>query len=214
MLDPETFLALFIQERVRALSPVRRRQSKRLHLVEQLTVTDEFGTWSYDHFRGLFDLELRPCSDEPFPDAWTLAENPSLRCRIIFSRTCSADEKMSTAISDRPRTDSLDQFVHDVCAKEDNQLAQKWVDCLGRNDIFTFSHLLNLKQTEWDHIKILSINAKKILKAAVDRERESAAEDRRRIFEQNTPDPSSPNVTSIVVCRLRFRLDLSFYLHS
>jgi hypothetical protein len=45
-----------------------------------------------------------------------------------------------------------------------------------------------LKQTEWDNIKRLPMNAKRILKAAVDRERESAADDRRRWFEESSPN--------------------------
>lgn len=212
-MDSETVLALFIREQVHTSSPIRGRQSVRFRLVEQLTVTDEFGTWPYDHFRGLFDLELRRCSNEPFPNSWTLADHAGLRCRVIFIGSGFADEKLGTTVADRPRTTSLDQFVLDVCDKEDNQPAEAWIKCLREEDIRTFSHLLNLKQTEWDNIKKLSMNAKRILKAAVDRERESVANDRRHVFEQSSPDQSVPSFTSRIPCHIRLSLNPSFYAH-
>jgi hypothetical protein len=62
--------------------------------------------------------------------------------------------------------------------------AEEWLKALYAEDIFSFPHLSNLKQNEWDNIRRLSMNAKRILKTAIDRERESVADDRRRFFEE------------------------------
>ncbi len=188
---------MFIQEQVRSLGTIRQRQSTRLRLVEPLTTTDEFGAWSYDHFRGLFEMELRSHLKKSFPTSWVLDKDARIHCQYVFSDTRQANETTGFLVRDRPRTSSLEQFVEDICAKEDNKQADKWLEALQAEDILSFTHLSNLKQTEWDNIKKLSMNAKRILKAAVDRERETAADDRRRWFEENSPNEDLPRSAGI-----------------
>jgi hypothetical protein len=180
-----SLLALFIYEQMHSIGTVRQSQSSRLHLVQPLVITDEFGTWSYDHFRGLFELELHPHGNESFQTCWVLGNDARIYCQFVFIGTQQANKMSTSLIRDRPRTNSLEQFVRDVCAKE-NMDADKWIGLLHEEYIFSFIHLSNLKQTEWDNIKRLPMNAKRILKAAVDRERESADDDRRRRFETNS----------------------------
>lgn len=190
-----SLLALFIYEQIYLLGNIREQQSTRLRLVEPITITDEFSTWSYDHFRDLFEIELRPHLEESFPSCWTLNNQTSIHCRFIRFGIRQNDEPNTSSIPDRPRTSTLEQFVYDVCAKDGNDKAKKWYDTLCIEDIRTFTHLSNLKQTEWDNIKKLSMNAKRILKAAVDRERENVADDRRRGFEESLPGEDLPKLT-------------------
>lgn len=197
LLDPGSLLALFILELVHSLGPIQQQQSTRLRLVEPLTITDEFGTWPYDHFRHLFEMELRSHLEKSFPPCWILDNNARIHCQFIPFGSRQNNETLTSLIPDRPRTSSLQQFVYDVCAKDGNTEVRKWCDILYREDIRTFTHLSNLKQTEWDKIKILSMNAKRILKAAVDRERESADDDRRRWLEETSPNENLPQSTGI-----------------
>ncbi|CAF3180976.1 unnamed protein product [Rotaria sp. Silwood2] len=192
LLHPGSLLALFIHEQMSLLGTIRQRSAERLRFAEPLSITDEFGTWSYDHFRGLFEIELRSHLQKSFPSCWVLANDARIHCQFVFSGTRQANEIASSFIFERPRTGSLELFVEDVCAKEDNMKAKQWLEALCAEDIFSFPHLSNLKQTEWDNIKRLSMNAKRILKAAVDRERENAADDRRRSFEESSPDGELP----------------------
>ncbi|CAF3790646.1 unnamed protein product [Rotaria sp. Silwood1] len=178
-----------------SLGTIRQRSVERLRLVETLTITDELGTWSYDHFRGLFDIELRSHLQKSFPSCWVLANDARIHCQFAFSGTRQASEIATSLIFERPRTSSLEQFVEDVYAKEDNMKAKQWLEALHAEDILSFPHLSNLKQTEWDNIKKLSMNAKRILKTAVDRERESAADDRRRSFEESSSNEEAPRLT-------------------
>jgi hypothetical protein len=131
------------------------------------------------------------------PTCWLLAKDARIHCQFAFSGTRQANETTTPLIFDRPRTTSLEQFVHDVCAKEDNMQGEKWFEALCAEDILSFTHLSNLKQTEWNNIKKLTMNAKRILKAAVDRERESAADDRRRWFEESSPNEDLPSLAGI-----------------
>ena len=195
LLDPDSTFALFIREQVRSLGTIRQRQSVRLRLVEPVSITDEFGTWFYDHFRGLFETELRSYSEKSFPPYWTLDNEAHIYCQFVIDGTEQDNETGTSSILAPPRTNSLEQFVNDVCAKEDNAQANSWLKALYAEDIITFAHLSNLKQTEWDNIKRLTMNARRILKAAVDRERESAADDRRRLFEESSPNQELPIIT-------------------
>ncbi|CAF3867114.1 unnamed protein product [Rotaria sp. Silwood1] len=195
LLHPGSLLALFIHEQMSSLGTIRQRSVERLRLVETLTITDELGTWSYDHFRGLFDIELRSHLQKSFPSCWVLANDARIHCQFAFSGTRQASEIATSLFFERPRTSSLEQFVEDVYAKEDNMKAKQWLEALHAEDILSFPHLSNLKQTEWDNIKKLSMNAKRILKTAVDRERESAADDRRRSFEESSSNEEAPRLT-------------------
>ena len=181
-----SLLALFVHELLRSLDTIQTRQPTRLRLVEPLTTTDEFSTWSYDHFRGIFEMELRPHGQPSFPNSWRLANDARIHCQFIQIGARQTDGNAASPILDRPRTGSLEQFIQDICAKEDME-ADRWLKALHEEDIHSFVHLSNLKQTEWDNIRRLPMNAKRILKTAVDRERESADDDRRRLFEESSP---------------------------
>ena len=210
LLHPGSLLALFIREQVSLLGKVRQRQSERLRLVEPLSITDDFGSWTYDHLRDLFEIELRSHLEKSFPSCWILANDACIHCQFVFSGTQQASETTMSLIFEPPRTNSLEQFVEDVCAKEDNMKNADWLNALHAEDIFSFTHLANLKQTEWDNIKRLSMNAKRILKAAVDRERENAADDRRRCFEESSPNEEIPRSTGSDVDGVKRYIMLSF----
>ena len=187
LLHPGSRLALLIYEEIHSLGTIRQGQSPDLRLVQPVTITDEFGTWFYDHFRGLFQISVHPYRSESFPTCWTLVNNACIYCQLVFEGSEQANGMGTSLIRDRrPQTNSLEQFVRDVCAKE-NMNADEWIKLLHGEYIFSFTHLSNLKQTEWDHIRKLPMNAKRVLKTAVDRERESVADDRRRRFEENLP---------------------------
>lgn len=184
----ESLLALFVHERMRSLGTIRRSQIARLRLVEPFQGTDEFGTWSYDHLQNLFEIELHSHVEKNFPSCWKLARDARIHCQLVSDGTRNVDGTTTFQTIDRPRTDSLEQFVEDICAKEENGKAEDWLKALHTEDILTYSDLSNLKQTEWDKIRSLSMNAKRILKMAVDQERESVADDRRRCFEESSPN--------------------------
>lgn len=179
---------------MRSMGTIRTRQPTRLRLVEPLSSTDEFSTWSYDHFRDLFTMELRPHQHASFPNSWHLITNAQIYCQFMYNGTRQIDGNAPSFIPDRPRTGSLEQFVTDVFAKEDMQ-AEKWLKALHDEDILTYAHLSNIKHAEWTNIKSIPMHPKKILQTAVDRERESADNDRRRLSEGNTPDAESTGNT-------------------
>jgi hypothetical protein len=201
VLDVHCPLYLFIREQMDERGPTTStadRNSTRLRLVEPISSNDDFGLWSYDHWHGLFDLELKPHGDNvQFPERWCLAQDVKIHCHI---KTCNSKEKTSLpSHMDRPRTATLDAFVHDVCKRENNGQSESWLRTLKQEDIFSFEDLNNLKKSEWDQMVKLSVNARRILKAAVDRERTSIAGERRRqvIDDPNDEEPQSPIKTSV-----------------
>ncbi|CAF4640531.1 unnamed protein product [Rotaria sp. Silwood2] len=194
-------LYLFIREQMHeydTITSTADRNATRFRLIEPITSNDEFGPWSYDHWHGLFDLELKPHGDNvEFPERWRLAQNVKIHCCI---ETCNSKERNSfPSHTDRPRTATLDVFVHDVCKRENNGQSESWLKGLRQEDIFSFEHLNNLNQFEWDRIHALSVNAKRILKVAVDRERTSIAGERRRrvIDEPNDENKEQTDTTSV-----------------
>ncbi|CAF4435794.1 unnamed protein product [Rotaria sp. Silwood2] len=82
---------------------------------------------------------------------------------------------------------------------KNNGQSESWLKGLRQEDIFSFEHLNNLNQFEWDRIHALSVNAKRILKVAVDRERTSFAGERRRrvIDEPNDENKEQTDTTSV-----------------
>lgn len=200
-LHPESLLALFVHELLRPFDNIRTRQPTRLRLVEPLTSTDNFSTWSYDHFRGIFEMELRPHGAKSFPSSWRLANDAGIHYQLIQEGARQNNGDVASAVLDRPRTGSLQQFIQDICAKEDME-AEKWLKALEEEDIHSFVHLSNLQQTEWDNIRRLPMNAKRILKTAVDRERESADDDRRRRFEESSPSEDHSESTGNQLIRV------------
>jgi hypothetical protein len=162
---------LFLYEQLNSLGPIRQHQLERFRPVETINITDEFGTWSYDHFRGLFDIELSPSDENFFPTCWLLANNADINCKFVSIGTQQITQTTTSSTFDRSHTKSLQQFVEDLCVSQSNMKARKWLNAMEYEDIDTLNDLSNLKQTEWDQIKVLSVNAKKKFKAAVDRRR-------------------------------------------
>ena len=192
MLDVHCPLYLFIREQIHERDPSTANADHnrtRFRLVEPIRSIDEFGPWSYDHWHGLFDLTMVPHGDNvQFPERWCLTQDVKIHCRIEI---CNPKDKNSLASHmDGPRTATLEVFVQDVSKQENNEQSESWLKTLKREDIFSFEHLNSLKQSEWDQMRILSVNAKRILKVAVDQKRTSiTGEQRRRIIDE----PSDEN---------------------
>ncbi|CAF1235695.1 unnamed protein product [Didymodactylos carnosus] len=68
-----------------------------------------------------------------------------------------------------------EQFVKDVCEKLNNGQAERWLELLRNEDIRTYTHLANLKHSEWNDIKSIPVNARKDLKNFVNLEKQMAA---------------------------------------
>lgn len=157
-------------------------------LIEPISLVDDFGSWQYDHWHSIFDMELVPHgTNARFPARWRLADDARIHCFINnHDPAVQTSSSSSSSHGDRPRTTSLDVFVQDVCALENNgKRGAAWLGSLHQEDIFTYEHLANLRQSEWDSMNTLTMNAKKTLKAAIDRERENTAGERRHHIAYN-----------------------------
>lgn len=151
------------------------RPLSKLPLVDPVTLVDEFDTWHFDHLHGLFELNLLP-ENQIFPLRWKLAPDAKLSYRIETTEKKDQENEQKPRNVDRPSTASLEQFVEDVCEKENNGMAAKWIEALHEDDLFTYDHLANLKYIEWSELKVLSMNGKKILKSYIDREKQMAVD--------------------------------------
>ncbi|CAF0945876.1 unnamed protein product [Adineta ricciae] len=80
-------------------------------LVEPIKVKDAFDEWTYDHLRGLFDLDLKPhTSNTTFPTRWCLSDNVSIYCRIQqIDSTGSTPSSLKN--SDRSTSIPVDKFL-------------------------------------------------------------------------------------------------------
>jgi hypothetical protein len=178
-LAPGSTLDVFIRSQLLARGGTINvgRPLTKLKLVEPITLVDEFDTWHFDQLRGLFELNLVPEKKE-FPLIWKL----SYDAKIFFIFKIPGDDNNDDANEqtnrhvDRPSTVSLERFVEDVCEKENNGMTEKWIDALRADDLLKFDHLANLKHEEWNDLKKLSVNGKKILKSYVDREKQMASD--------------------------------------
>jgi hypothetical protein len=154
------------------------RTLTKLPLVDPIVLVDEFDTWYFDHLHGLFELNLVP-ERQTFPRKWKLAPNVELFYLFEWpdDNTSTDQEGAQTAKNvDRPSTASLERFVEDVCEKENNGMATDWIKALRVDHLFSYDHLANLKYTEWDQLKELPLNGRKILKSYVDREKQMATD--------------------------------------
>lgn len=151
----------------------------KLQLAEALTIEDEFDTWYFDYMRSLFDIWLLPSNAPTFPLKWSITEDAHINFRTGNKSVSSINDMNQSNVTnntDRPSTISLEKFIEDICEKENNGNKQKWLDGLRAEDIRSYAHLANLKFSEWEQMKTLSTNARKILKSYVDREKQLAAE--------------------------------------
>ena len=210
-------LYLFVRQQIHdrgIVTSTAHRNLAHLCVIEPVSLMDDFSTWQYDHWHGLFDLTLEPYernNNIRFPTRWRLADNVQIYCRIkndhLFQSTSSSH-------TDRPRTASLDVFIQDVCNRENNGRADEWLRALEKEDIFTFEHLTNLRQSEWDDIKSLPMNAKKLLKLTVDQEREYATGERRqRIINDPTDENSEQAESTKASGWLRFNIKKRKTIH-
>ena len=177
-------LDVFIREQLLARGTIDPGRSlRKLQLAEPITVDDEFDTWFFDHMRGVMQLWLVNNDGPAFPTRWKLDPNANISYVIETGDSRKNDdddddvESSKTMVNiDRPRTISLEHFVHDVCEKENNGKYEKWIAALREDDVTTYAHLAGLKHTEWAELKLLSMNGRKTLKSYVNREKQMAAE--------------------------------------
>ncbi|CAF1473048.1 unnamed protein product [Adineta ricciae] len=167
------------------------RTLTRFPLVEPLLLVDQFDTWNFDYLRGLFELNLLPPSG-PFPKAWQIDDNTQFFYLLELPHGNNGTNCQRARNNDRPSTVSLQRFVEDVCDKENNGMGKKWLNALTQDDIFTYDHLVNLKFDEWNQLKTLSMNGRKILKSYVDREKQMAND----MKNQTKPDETNSNQQS------------------
>ena len=201
VLDIHCPLYLFIRQHLHECRPamsMAHHNSTRFRLVEPISCTDDFGAWSYDHLHGLFDLELAPHGSnvQQFPDQWSLADDVKIYWRI--ENESSREKTSLSSYTDRSHRRTLEAFVHDICMRENNGKSGGWLEALRQEDILTFEHLTNLNQSEWDRIHRLPVNAKRILKSAVDQERTNIAGEYRRQIIKDLNDQNNEETESIM----------------
>ncbi|CAF0879449.1 unnamed protein product [Didymodactylos carnosus] len=185
-----TILDLFVRQQLadRNLITCPGERTK-FRLVEPVSLTDEFSTWTYDNFEQLFDfwLTLDQPNNQPFPNRWQLGSDAVINYRIISDETSSS---FSTTQIRRPSSKSLDAFILDICAIEDNNMYTNWYESLFfKEQITTYSHLSNLTEKEWDGIKSLTVNTLKTIRFYVDQEKQLGAVRRKKTNEDESKEP-------------------------
>jgi hypothetical protein len=174
-LSKGSILDLFIRRQMADRGTVTFTHSRvKYRLVEPISLTDEFDSWTFDHFHGLFDiwLAIDSTNKTKFPSPWTLNSNAEIEYMIV-NRLKSDDDDPSAKHSERPSTKSLENFLRDICKNEENGMFQVWFKALTTEEnIVSYSHLTNLNQKEWDRIGRLPMNALKTIKVYVDQEKQ------------------------------------------
>jgi predicted flap endonuclease-1-like 5' DNA nuclease len=163
------------------------RKMKKIQLAEPIQIEDEFDAWRFDQMRGIFELWLMPPNSHThFPLKWKLSDDAQIFYQIQRDSDTlqSNDSPQKERNVDRPNTVSLERFIGDVCEKLNNGQGQKWINDLRQEDITTYAHLANLKFSEWTEIETLSVNARKLIKAFVNQEKQ-AASDKKKKTERN-----------------------------
>lgn len=166
-----TILDLFIRRQLAERGNVTfKRPRKKFRLVEPVSLTDEFDSWTFDNFQHIFDfwLTVDPHGNQTstFPTRWRLD-----RQAVINYIIGGGIDESATRIR-RPSTKSLENFIRDVCSIEDNGMAEEWFETLTDDeDILTYAHLSNLTMPEWEKIRKLPMNALKTIKFYVDQEK-------------------------------------------
>jgi hypothetical protein len=119
-----------------------------------------------------FWLAIDLTNQTKFPNKWKLSPTANIKY-VIVAQLPSGDAQQTTKHIERPSTKQLDSFIRDVCHLEDNGLADEWLEALRKEEnIETYAHLANLNQQEWEKIDELPMNALKIIKFYVDREKQ------------------------------------------
>ncbi|CAF1688564.1 unnamed protein product, partial [Adineta ricciae] len=148
ILPSDSTLHIFIRSQLRARGGVINvgRSLTKFPLVESITVVDEFDTWNFDQLRDLFELILVP-EGEKFPLVWELASDVQILYLFELygrNKTNNYENPQTNRNADQPSRASLEQFVIDVCEKENNGMTNKWLQALYADDIIAFDHLANL----------------------------------------------------------------------
>ncbi|CAF1442979.1 unnamed protein product [Rotaria sordida] len=194
-LSQGSLLDLFIRQQMLDRGTVTFINSQtKYRLVESISLTDEFESWTFDHFHGLLDfwLAIDSNSKTNFPSPWTL--NPDAYIDyIIVTPLTSADDDPSGKQSERPSTKSLENFIRDICRIEANGMFNIWYKALTTEEnIATYAHLTNLNQKEWDRIGRLPMNALKTIKFYVNQEKQMVEERKtKKNSEEKTIDNKS-----------------------
>ena len=170
---------------------------KRYRLVEPISLSDELDSWSFDQFRDIMNLwiSLDDRSQTPFPKVWKF--DPQGEIHYIIARNLfSNEENASKSQSERPRTKSLANFIHDVCRIEGNGKGNDWLGNLAEESITTYAHLSNLSQQEWGRIQKIPMNGLKTIKFYVDQAKQNV-EERKVTKVPTTPSGSDGTSTSL-----------------
>ncbi|CAM4929864.1 unnamed protein product [Rotaria socialis] len=189
----------------------------KLQLAEPLTLEDEFDTWYFDYMRGLFDIWLIPTNSQTFPLKWSITEDAEILFTVGNKSISAIDDANNTSAIgniDRPSTVSLEKFINDICEKENNGNTERWLEGLRNEDIRSYSHLANLKFTEWEQMKSLSTNARKILKSYVDREKQLRVEVKKTSESKTDIDqgPKLPSKSQLIAYLHQIKLYFHYML--
>jgi hypothetical protein len=150
------------------------REKTQFRLIEPISLNDEFDTWQFDNFHGLFDLLMTRLNSKLFPVRWKFIDNAPITVQILNSYSSAEDNGDTRKTIQRPSTKSLEKFIEGICEIEDNGMASEWITSLRKEDITTYAHLTNLSLKDWERIKKLTMNALKTIKTYVDREKQTA----------------------------------------
>ncbi|CAF1398490.1 unnamed protein product [Adineta steineri] len=186
----------------------------KLQLAEPLTIEDEFDTWYFDYMRGMFDIWLIPRNTQTFPLKWSINEDTEISLNITSAGiiTNIGNNNISTGGNiDRPSTVSLERFINDICQKENNGNTDKWLAELHNEDIQSYTHLANLKFSEWEQMKTLSINARKIIKSYVEREKILSSEVKKTNKSENDSDNDANLISKSQLIAYLHQIKLYFH---
>lgn len=203
-----TLMDLFIRQQMmdRGIITFTRPRS-RFRLVEPISLTDEFESWTFDHFRNLLDfwLTVDLTNKNKFPNQWKLNSQAKINYAIV-ERLANADDDQTSKHLERPSTKSLQNFIRDICQIEDNGMFKSWFEGLSeKENVSTYAHLTNLNQKEWDRIKSLPMNALKTIKFYVDREKQMVEERKTKKIEDPNQSMNKLNFFRLSNTGLFFR---------
>jgi hypothetical protein len=195
-LPPSTMIDLFIRQQMIERGTITfTRAQTRFRLVEQISLTDAFESWTFDHFHGLMDfwLTVDLTNKESFPNQWKLNSQAKINY-IIQDRLNTTDDDQTSKHLERPSTKSLENFLRDICQIEENGMFNDWFKGLTEDEnISTYAHLTNLNQKEWEQIQKLPMNALKTIKFYVDREKQMVEERKTKKTKDENPSKFFPS---------------------
>lgn len=175
-----SLLDVFIRKELKDRGDITLSSSneKLYRLVEPVSLTDEFSSWTFDLFRSIFDLWLSIDAEceKTFPIVWKFDDENGQIDYVIKNDLFSNDENSSKTQSGRPSTKDLPSFIQGVCRIETNNNASVWLEKFKEENITTYAHLSNLNDEEWKRISKLPMNALKTIRFYVDQAKQSVEE--------------------------------------